>query len=422
MPLHPAGRAQHRAAMSARSLFSNRNFRLLFAGSSATNLGDGVMMVALPWLATLLTRDPLLIGMVAMARQLPWVVLALPMGVLTDRLDHRRTLLACDTLRAGLMLAAAALAMLATPGTGAVLALAALTFALGSAEVLRDNTAQTLLPRVVGPDDLEEANGLLWSTEQVAGQFVGPPLAGLLIGVAVALPFGLNAAMLAGAVALTAAMALPRRVAMGVPMRTGPAMKEGLGFLWAHPVLRPMAMALGMFNFLGAIYFALLVLYAQDVLGLTAAGYGLLLSAAAAGGLAGSLIGPRLLRRIGPKAGLLVGMAGFTVTCGVLALAPPVWVVALALVLEAFTNMLWNLTSVSYRQRHIPPPLLGRVNAAYRFFGNGPSAFGALAGGAIVAVAMGPLGRVDALLLPYALCVVGGFAMITYVALRVPIR
>ena len=224
MPLDEAARAQHRAAMSARRLFSNRDFRLLFAGSAATNLGDGVMMVALPWLATLLTRDPLLIGMVAMARQLPWVLLALPMGVLTDRLDHRRTLIICDVLRVGLMLCAVGLAVTASPGVGAVLALAALAFVLGSAEVLRDNTAQTLLPRVVVESQLEEANGALWATEQVAGQFLGPPLAGFLIGMAVALPFGLNAAMLAGAVALTAAMALPRRVVDATPMRFGPGM------------------------------------------------------------------------------------------------------------------------------------------------------------------------------------------------------
>ena len=251
--------------------------------------------------------------------------------------------------------------------------------------MLRDNTAQTLLPRVVAPDQLEDANGVLWAAEQVTGQFLGPPLAGLLIGVAVALPFGLNAAMLAGAVALTAAMALPRRVPEATPLQFGPALREGLAFLWAHPVLRPMALALGAFNFLGTMFFALLVLYAQEVLGLSAAGYGLLLSAAAVGGLAGSLIGPAILRRIGPKAGLLVGMAGFIVTSAILALAPPVWAVAIALMLEAFTNMLWNLTSVSYRQRHIPSVLLGRVNAVYRFFGTGPSAFGALAGGALVA-------------------------------------
>lgn len=408
--------------MSARALFRNRDFRLLLAGAGCTNLGDGVMLVALPWLATLLTRDPLLIGVVAMSRQLPWVLLALPMGVLTDRLDYRRTLLACDGLRAGLMLAAAALAMLAAPGTGAVLALAGLAFVLGSAEVLRDNTAQTLLPRVVDHARLEEANGLLWATEQVAGQFAGPPLAGLLIGVAVALPFGLNAAMLAGALALTAAMALPRRLPDAAPLRFGPAMKQGLGFLWAHPVLRPMALALGAFNFLGSVFFALLVLYAQDVLGLSATGYGILLSAAAAGGLAGSLLGPGLLRRIGPKAGLLAGVAGFSATSLVLALAPPVWAVGAALVLEAFANMLWNLTSVSYRQRHIPPPLLGRVNAVYRFFGTGPSAFGSLFGGALVAAALGPLGQADALRLPYALCVLGGLAILTFVALRLRIE
>ena len=75
--------------------------------------------------------------------------------------------------------------------------MAALTFLLGSAEVLRDNTAQTFMPSVVERSQLEQANGALWSAEQLAGQFIGPPLAGFLIGLSVALPFGLHAGLLA---------------------------------------------------------------------------------------------------------------------------------------------------------------------------------------------------------------------------------
>lgn len=405
--------------MSVANLFRIRDFRLLFTSATLTNLGDGVLMVALPWLATLLTRDPFLVGLVAMARQAPWIFLALPVGVLTDRLDHRRILLATDALRVAFMLAAVTLASTATPGTAAALTLAALAFLIGSAEVLRDNTAQTILPRVVPKERLEEANGLLWSTEQLAGQFAGPPLAGLLIGVAVALPFGLNAALLAGAVALTALMTLPRRAAVEAPVPFGTALREGLHFLWQHPILRPMALALGAFNFIGWMYWALLVLYAQEVLGLSAAGYGLLLTAGAAGGLAASLIGPAILRRIGPKAGLVIGISGFAVMTTVLTFASSVWVIAPILMLEAFTNMLWNLTSVSYRQRHIPPELLGRVNAIYRFFGTGPSALGALTGGIIVTLSTASLGPVDALRVPYGLCALGALAILAYILRRI---
>jgi MFS family permease len=163
------------------NLWKNRNFRLLFASASATNLGDGLNAVAVPWLATLLTHDPFLIGLVAAARHLPWFLFALPAGVLTDRLDHRRILISADCLRVALSLALLALALSATPGTTPVLIMAVLSFILGRAEVLRDNTAQTFLPSVVEKSQLEQANGALWSAEQLAGKFVGPPIAGLLI-------------------------------------------------------------------------------------------------------------------------------------------------------------------------------------------------------------------------------------------------
>ncbi|MCB6177789.1 MFS transporter [Rhodobacter sp. Har01] len=398
------------------TLWRTRNFRLLFASSTATNLGDGVVAVAIPWLATLLTRDPLLIGLVAAARQVPWLLFALPAGVLTDRFDHVRALVAADLARVGVAAALLALALLAPPGTGAAMLLAALAFALGTAEVLRDNTAQSFLPAVVPKDRLEDANGLLWSAEQVAGQFAGPPLAGLLIGVAVALPFGLQAAMLAGAVALTLRMALPP-ARKAVPQPFGPALREGLVFLWRHPVLRRMALALGAFNFAASIFWALVVLYAQEVLGMGPAAYGVMMAAVAGGGLAGSLIGPAVLRRTGPKAGLVIGVAGFALAAATLGFTRSPWAAGTAMAVEAFTALLWNIATVSYRQRHIPAPLLGRVNAAYRFFGTGPSAFGSLTGGAIVALGA-PLGPVAALQLPYAICLGAAVLILAYITLR----
>ena len=112
-------------------LWKNRNFRLLFAASLGTNLGDGVLAVALPWLATTLTQDPFLIGLVAAARSLPWFFFALPAGVVTDRFDHRRIILLADALRLLLSVVLVALAVTAHPGTGPVLTLAALAFVLG---------------------------------------------------------------------------------------------------------------------------------------------------------------------------------------------------------------------------------------------------------------------------------------------------
>lgn len=403
--------------MTGLPLWRLRNFRLLFASTALTNLGDGVMAVALPWLATLLTQDPVLIGLVAAARSLPWFLLALPAGVLTDRLDHRRILVAADTVRMLLSLSLLLLALSASPGTTPVLVMAALAFALGSAEVLRDNTAQTFLPSVVDKAQLERANGALWSSEQLAGQFVGPPLAGLLIGVSVALPFGMHAALLAAGVALTIAMTLPRRAPAATPLPLLPALREGLGWLWRHVMLRRLGLLLGGFNFLGYGFHAVFVLYGQRVLGLDAFGYGAFLTLAACGGLAATLTGPAILRRISPTAAIITGMAGFTLASATLALQSPLWLVAAVMALDGFTGMLWNIAQVSYRQRHIPAPLLGRVNSAFRFIGTGPAAFGAFAFGALIAWAE-PAGTAAAVLLPYAVAAGAGAVLTVYAAFR----
>ncbi|MGR3469311.1 MAG: MFS transporter, partial [Shimia sp.] len=138
-------------------LARNRNFRLLFSASAVTNFGDGVSVVAFPWLASLITRDPVLIGAVSAARFLPWMMLSLPAGVVTDRVDRQRLMVGADVFRLVMTLAVIALIFQAptlpmADGAGATqlaLGLAALAFLLGAAEVLRDNAAQTALPSVV---------------------------------------------------------------------------------------------------------------------------------------------------------------------------------------------------------------------------------------------------------------------------------
>lgn len=402
--------------MTPHSLWRNRNFRYLFAASAFTNLGDGILAVAFPWFATLLTRDPVLIGMVAAARQLPWLLFSLPAGVLTDRFNRRNILLCADAVRLLLALAAVALAVSAPTGNGAVVLLAALTFLLGSAEVVRDNTAQTILPNLVAAPQLEQANGLIWSTEQLAGQFIGPPLAGYLIGLAIALPFGVESAALALAIALVSAIRMPP-LQKAAPQAFGSALKEGLAWLWQHQILRRLALVLGAYNFIGSMFYALLVLYAQDVLQLTAFGYGRLIAMQAVGGLAGSLIGPAVLRRIGPTAGLFCGLVAFTICATAMALTASVVLISALMMVEAFGNMLWNIASVSYRQRMIDTRLMGRVNAAFRFFGTGPGAAGSLAGGAVLVVAAG-FGTTGALHVLYGVVAIGAALLLGYSAMR----
>ncbi|GFE49235.1 MFS transporter [Roseobacter cerasinus] len=408
------------------TLVRNRNYVRLVGASGATNLADGIASVAFPWLATLLTRDPFLIGLVAFAGRLPWLLLAVPAGVVTDRADRRRLIVQADCFRLVLALGVVGLILL-LPDTYApeaatpfILALSTLAFLLGCAEVVRDNAAQTLMPSVVNKNDLEAANGQLWSVEIVLGQFVGPPLAGVLIALSITSPFLLNSAAFGLAALMVWFIVLPPRIAP--PKRSWRVeTMEGLRWLWTRPVLRRLALSLGVINGLEALAFVVLVLISQERLGLSASGFGLLLAAGAAGGVLGGLLCPRIASRIGAQRSLTVALGLIPLPFLVVGLSGNAVLIGAALFFQTFVAVLWNVVTVSYRQRAIPDDLLGRVNSVYRFFGWGTISLGALLGSMIVSAAEPVLGREDALTLPFLISAAGTGALFLWGVTRLRI-
>lgn len=405
--------------MTAPLLIRNRNYRLLFSAGALTNLGDGFIVLAVPWLATLMTRDPVAIASVAAAARLPWLLFALPAGVIIDRADRRKLIARADLMRAGIVLAILMIA-LGDPAPGAVWALAGLAFLLGSAEVLRDNAAQTILPALVAPGDLEAANGQMWSTEQLTGQFIGPPLAGVLIAASIGLPFGLDVAMLVLAAGLVWLIALPPQI----PVRTGfyKALLEGIRFMRGDRVLLRLAVVLGIANFMAVATMTVQVLFAQDVLRLSATQYGIVLSVAAVGAITGSLFAPFMIRSVGAQRCLFLSLGVWAAGYGVIGLSARGATLALALFAIMAAAMLWNVITVSWRQRRIPPELLGRVNSIYRFFGWGSMPLGALAGGIVVALLENEIGREAALRAPFYMASVGSALLLFYALFRLRLR
>lgn len=386
--------------MASTLLTRNRNYRLLFSAGALTNLGDGLIVLALPWLATMMTSNAVAIGAVASANRLPWLLFSIPAGVVIDRASHRKLIARADLMRVGIITAILLLA-LSSPAQGLIWALAGLAFLLGCAEVLRDNAAQTILPTLVDGPDLEAANGQLWSMEQLTGQFIGPPLAGLLIGLGIAVPFGVDVAMLMLAAGLVWLITAP--APMPSETRFVEALREGIGFMRRDRVLLRLAVVLGVANFIAVGVITMQVMFAQEVLGLTAAGYGVVLSVEAIGAITGSLMAPRLLRWFGADRCLAIAIGIWAVGYGVVAIAPNAAVMALALFAVLAAGMVWNVITVSWRQRRIPPELLGRVNSICRFFGWGSMPLGALAAGAVATLLEAPLGREMALRAPFVL-------------------
>ncbi|MBK4214748.1 MFS transporter [Paracoccus caeni] len=402
----------------------NRDYRLLLSASSVSNLGDGIAMVALPWLTTMLTSDPLLIAGVATAQRLPWLLFALPAGVWTDRMDRRLLMVRADLVRVALMaftilmvVSQPSLPALENSSSAAILSLMLIAFLFGSAEVIRDNAAQTVLPAIVAHQDLERANGQMWSAEQITGQFIGPPLAGLLIATSVAMPFGFDVSAYAFSALLVWMIALPPRN-LAITTRFLPALMEGLAWMRQNPPILRLAVMLGAINavFIGGM--TVLVLYAQEVLGLSATGYGLLLTFGAMGGVAGGLLAPALALRLGMRCSLLTAIGAFVVINLMLGLFGSTVLTGLALFIEAAAGMLWNVVTVSYRQRLIPDDLLGRVNSVYRFFGWGGMPFGAMGAGALVTTLTPAIGRSGALHAPYLFAAAICSLLAVFAALR----
>lgn len=392
----------------------NRNYRLLFSAAAVSNLGDGIAMLAFPWLATLITRDATLIALVAAATRLPWLLFSLPAGVITDQFDRRRLMVQADTLRLLLTVGVVALVLsapaLPLPDSSAqtlplIAGLCAAAFLLGSAEVVRDNAAQTAMPSIVKKSELEEANGQLWSIEQIMGQFVGPPLAGVLIALAVPVPFVVNASAFGIAAWLMWQVALAPRPPIELPKGFWKQMREGIDWMRSHALILRLAVMLGVLNFATMMSATILVLISQELFGLTAYGYGFLLTAGAAGGVLGGLLGPRIAKTLGAHRTVLMTLFIFPIPFAVLAWTANPYIAGGALFVEMFMGMTWNVVTVSLRQRLIPDGLLGRVNSIYRFFGWGTIPLGAVFAGALVSGLEDEFTRAGALRAPY---VVGG--------------
>jgi MFS family permease len=263
----------------------------------------------------------------------------------------------------------------------------AVAFGLGIGETLFDTAAQSILPNVVtDPARLSKANGRLYGVEIGANNFVGPPLGGLIAGVTLAGALASSAlayGMAAGILLLLVGQFRPAREPGAVRIRSDIA--DGVRYLARHRVLRTLAICVGISNLASTALLSVLPLHAirPGPLGLTSAGFGLLLATLAAGSVIGSLLVDPLERRIGRRRTLLVAAAMFPAYPLVLAITSSIPWIAAAFFVGAALSIGWNVITVSLRQRIVPNHLLGRVNAGYRLLAWGTMPIGAGLGGVV---------------------------------------
>ncbi|MGH2698953.1 MAG: MFS transporter [Actinomycetota bacterium] len=362
------------------------NFYKLWVASAISNFGDGVRLTAIPLLAATLTRDPGLIAGVTFASTIPWLLFALMAGALVDRLDRRQTMWKMQVFRLLLMVGLSITILLDLTSTGALATLYIASFLLGVAEVMFDNAAQAIMPTVVRGDQLQVANGRLFAAEEVFNRFAGPPVGSFLFVAAAALPFIVDAVSFGVGAILIFSMTgsyRPARDASVPPTRLRTDVAEGLRWLWSHKLLRTLGIMTGVHNLTSNATFSLFVLYALEILDLSAEGFGILLAAMAIGGLVGSLTGHRLARLFGDGVSFYVitlGAAGVNLVIGLTSSAVVVGAVSIVF---GVGIAWWNVIAVSLRQSVVPDRLLGRVNSVYRLLAWGTMPLGAVVGGTL---------------------------------------
>jgi MFS family permease len=372
------------AGVTAPSKKLGGNFYKLWAASAISNFGDGIRLTALPLLAATLTRDPGLIAGVFFASSAPWLLFALTAGALVDRLDRRITMWTMQVVRMALMAVLTAVILADLGSTAMLWTLYVVSFFLGTGEVLFDNAAQAIMPAVVRKNQLQVANGRLYSVEEATNRFAGPPVGSFLFAAAAALPFIVDAASFGvGAVLIFSITGSYAPARAGSPASTSIRLEiaEGLKWLLQHRILRTLAVMTGVSNLTHSATYAIFVLFALEILHLSEWGFGVILAASAIGGLVGGLVAPRLARFFGDGKSFYIITISAAVAELVIGLTSNAVIVAVAMIAFGLGAMWWNVIAVSLRQSIVPDQLLGRVNSVYRLLAWGTMPLGAAVGG-----------------------------------------
>ncbi|TYC96626.1 MFS transporter [Arthrobacter echini] len=365
-----------------------RSFHVLLTANAASNLADGLAFVSIPLLAASLTDDPRFIAGLATVYALVRLLVALPIGVWVDRAD-RRTLLAMANLLRGAAILALAISLLV--GVEGLVLLYVAFGILGTLESAADNAAISLVPSYVHDRDLDRANGRISATQLVADEFVGPPLGGLLFAVAATMPVFMMGGLwaVAGFLALALPRALKRSATsseLSAPRAFWTEAFDGLRWIARNRVVGGLALVGALASVGYMLPFSILVLFAQDRLGVNETGYGMILAVSALGGLAGSFLTSRVRARFGYRMTIATSLLTGALSLFALAMTTEPILAAILLAIYILHAVVWGICATSLRQRLVPDELRGRVNAGSRVLGLLGLALGSIAGGALATI------------------------------------
>lgn len=351
-------------SMTAAPLRRNRDFVLLWAGQALSQLGTQASTVAFPLLVLALGGSAAQAGVVGLAKWLPLVLAAVPAGELADRLDRKRLMIACDMIRALLLLSIPAALLLGRPQ---FLQIAAVAFLDGCLFTVTYVTERGALRQVV---DVEQLPAAVTQNEArlFAANILGPPLGGLLFAAARALPFLADAVSY---VASTGALALTRSSFQAPASdpdqpfepRSLRGLVSGFTWLWNQSFFRTSALLFAGGNPMFTGLYLLAILLAKRG-GASSGEVGAMFAVVGAGGLAGALAVPVLRRRLAPARALVAESWIITAAVPLLFLTREALLIGLIVAAAEFLTPLANSVVAGHRVAVTPDRLQGRVQAA----------------------------------------------------------
>ena len=359
-----------------------QRFWALWAAFTASNLGDGLSLVAFPLLAINLTDDARLVAFISMARFLPFLLVGLPAGVILDRSDRRALAMVAQVGRA---VALGVMAVAVFNDWATIVLAAGVAFAVGVGEVLVDGGLPALVRDVVRLDQLEVANSRFSATQTVSNMFIGPPLGALLFGIDPALAFASVAVLYLLSVPLLARVSgsfrPPSHGSDGESLVAQ--MTVGLKYVWSHPVLRPLALTVAAFAFVGEAGNAVHVILVTERFGLSEFGFGLIVAVDGVASVIMSFFVAGLVRRRSHSFSMRLAVVTFVISAWLMGFTTVVAGLVLAAIMGGLSDPSWNVVSGTIRQRLVPDEVFGRMMTAYLFIAWSAQPLGALVGGII---------------------------------------
>jgi len=361
-------------------------FNRMWAASIISNLSDGILIAAAPLLAITLTDSTVLISAIGAMVMLPWLLFAIPIGVMVDRVDRRFILAGANATRSAVV---GLLALLIATHHVTIYWLLVASFIIGVCEVAADTTSQSLIPQILEEKNFEKGNSRLQISETVIQGFVGAPISGFIYAIAIALPFFINSLGLA--VAALLALSIPIKYLQDVrkddvekeKKKFVADMKFGIRYLYNEKVLRRLVVTTASIGVCYSMGTATMVLFIIKELELPKQLFGVILTIQSLGAISGAFMAPRLSKKFGRSTVMTFGITSSSAVLLINGFAPNIYFYVALATFGAFAVSQWNILLMATYQTVIPTELYGRIHGTRRTLVWGLSPLGSLLGGVL---------------------------------------